>query len=91
MPVRRLAHEVEAREVSEGSRWSIAKDQPNRVSVSGETARLNDRGLGPAKPFKASSHKGLHEQAGHTCALDSCCRSDTYQTQRGSHPNTGSS
>jgi hypothetical protein len=50
------------------------------------TARLNDRGLGPAKPFKASSQSRLHEQAGHTCALDSCCKSDTYQTQRGSHP-----
>ncbi len=48
-----LAHEVEAREVSEGSRWSIAKDQPNPVSVSGETARLNDRGLvrrNPSRP-----------------------------------------
>jgi hypothetical protein len=57
MPVRWLAHEVEAWEVSEGSRWSTAKDQPNPVSVSGVTARLNDRGLGPAKPFKASSEQ----------------------------------
>ena len=70
MPVRWLAHEVEAWEVSEGSRWSTAKDQPNPVSVSGVTARLNDRGLGSAKPFKASSHKELHEQARHTTYVD---------------------